>query len=114
MRTVLLLSLAALTALAGCASSYPDTVLPTAGGGAEPPEYRIEVPAGYDIRSVDYDAALVGVAAGADGTRTDVRGRGVVAVYAVHRATGREVVFVYDDVLRRAAPSAVIRVSRTR
>ena len=103
---------AALLALAGCSPGYASTLLPTATGGAEPPEYRVEVPAGYDVRSVDYDAALVGIATGPDGQNTDVRGRGVVTVYAVHRATGREVAFVYDDVQGRAAPSAVIRIAR--
>lgn len=110
LRYGLLLSLALLT---GCSKGYPDTLLPTADAGAPAPEYRIEVPDGYDVRSVDYDAALVGIASGNQyGTNTHVRGRGVVAIYAVERATGDEVVLVYDDIQTRPSPSAVIRLER--
>ena len=46
---------------------------------------------------MDYDAALVGIASG-ESTTTTVEGKGVVSVYAVERATGREVVLIYDDI----------------
>ena len=100
-----------LVALAGCSPGYGSTLLPTAEAGAPAPEYRIDVPDGYDVRSVDYDASLVGIASG-ERTSTRVAGRGVVAIYAVERATGQEVVLVYDDVQNRPAPSAVIRLDR--
>jgi hypothetical protein len=79
MRVFLPLLLAA--SLAGCSEGYGSTLLPTAEAGAPAPEYRVVVPAGYDVRSVDYDASLVGIASG-ENTSTSVRGRGVVAVYA--------------------------------
>ena len=107
------LSLLALVLLAGCSPGYGSTLLPTAEAGAPAPEYRIEVPDGYEIRSVDYDASLVGIASGnGNVTTTNVRGRGVVAIYATERATGQEVVLVYDDVQNRPTPSAVIRLDR--
>ena len=99
--------------LAGCASSgYGSTLLPTADAGEFPYQYRIEVPDGYEILSVDYDAALVGIASG-ENTSTKVSGRGVVTVYARERATGDEVVLVYDDLLARPTPTALIRVERS-
>ena len=106
------LVLLALT-LVGCSGGYRSTLLPTAEAGARPPEYRVQVPDGYDVRSVDYDAALVGIASG-ENTSTTVSGRGVVAVYAVERATGAEVVLVYDDVENRPTPTAVIHLDRAR
>ena len=96
--------------LAGCSEGYGSTLLETARGADPPLEYRIVVPDGYTVRSVDYDAALVGIDNGE--LNTVVRGRGVVAVYAVERATGREVVLVYDDVAARATPTAVIHLDR--
>ncbi len=99
--------------LAGCGGGYRTTLLPTAGAGELPYQYRIEVPDGYDVRSVDYDAALVGLASGdSSGTSTSVAGRGVVTVYAVETSTGHEVVLIYDDVLARSSPTAIVRVER--
>lgn len=111
MRRLLLAAFA--TALAGCSSGYRSTLLPTAEAGGPVPEYRVEVPEGYDVRSVDYDASLVGIASG-ENTSTEVRGRGVLAVYAVERATGAEVVLVYDDIQARSRPTAVIRLDAAR
>lgn len=109
MRFFLLVVVAAL--LAGCGSGYRSTLLPTAEAGARAAEYRVVVPDGYDVRSVDYDASLVGLASGDQyGTSTSVRGRGVLAVYAVERATGAEVVLVYDDIQARPTPTAVIHL----
>ena len=106
------IALVSLLALAGCApAGYGSTLLPTAQAGAPAPEYRVVVPDGYDVRSVDYDASLVGIASG-EATSTVVRGRGVISVYATERATGAEVVLVYDDVQNRPTPSAVIRLDR--
>lgn len=102
---------AVLLALAGCSEGYRNTLLPTAETGGRPPEYRIVVPPDYEVRSVDYDAALVGIASG-EGASTEVSGRGVVAVYAVHRPSGAEVVLIYDDVRARPTPSAVLWLDR--
>ena len=102
-----------LIVLSACAPGYQSTLLPTAEVGAPPPEYRIQIPDGYDVRSVDYDASLVGIASGNQySTSTDVRGRGVVAVYAVERATGDEVVLIYDDVAARPTHTAILRLER--
>jgi len=98
-------------ALAGCSEGFRNTLLPTAEDGGAPPEYRLIIPEGYDVRSVDYDAALVGIASG-ENTSTEVSGRGVVAVYAVERATGAEVVLVYDDIASRPTPTAILRLER--
>lgn len=106
-----LLAVAFVLTLAGCSEGYRNTLLPTAEPGDFPPEYRIVVPPEYEVRSVDYDAALVGIASG-DNTSTVVSGRGVVSVYAVHRPSGAEVVLVYDDVQARPTPSAVIWLDR--
>ena len=105
------LLLLSLVVLAGCSKGYADTLLPTAEADAPPPEYSVQIPDGYDVRSVDYDAALVGIASG-EYTSTRVAGRGVVTVCAVERATGDEVVLVYDDVQSRPTPTAVIRLDR--
>lgn len=102
---------AVLLTLAGCSDGYRNTLLPTAAPGARPPEYRVVVPPEYEVRSVDYDAALVGIASGED-TSTEVSGRGVVAVYAVHRSSGAEVVLIYDDVQARPTPSAILWLDR--
>ena len=85
---------------------------PTArAADALPPEYRIEIPDGYDVQSVDYDASYVGLTGGAEGTATTkVGGRGVVAVYALQRATGDRVVLVYDNIEQRPTPSAIIHL----
>ena len=100
-------------ALAGCGPGYRTTLLQTAEPGAPPPEYRVEIPEGYDVLAVDYDAALVGIASG-ENTSTSVEGKGVVTVHAVERATGDEVVLIYDDVPARRTPTAVIRLERAR
>lgn len=107
MRLALLVALA--LSIAGCGSSYRSTLLPTAEAGGPPPQYRVVVPEGYDVLSVDYDASLVGIASGED-TSTEVKGRGVLAIHAVERATGDEVVLVYDDIQGRPRPSAIIRL----
>ncbi|MEM1117214.1 MAG: hypothetical protein AAF845_01920 [Bacteroidota bacterium] len=109
MRPVVLSALALL--LVGCGPGYRSTLLPTAEAGAPLPEYGVVVPDGYEVLSVDYDAALVGIATGNQfSTRTSVRGLGVLAVYAVERETGQRVVLVYDDLEARPRPTAVIRL----
>ncbi len=97
--------------LAGCGPGYRTTLLTTAGPGAPPLEYHVEIPTGYDVLAVDYDAALVGIASG-ENTSTRVAGKGVVSVHAVERVTGAEVVLVYDDVPARRTPTAIIRLDR--
>ena len=106
--------LAVALALTGCGSSFGSTVLPTARAtGGVAPEYHIQIPDGYDVQSVDYDASYVGLAGGNSGTvTTEIAGRGVVAVYAVRTATGERVVLVYDDIEGRVTPSAVIHLDR--
>ena len=99
--------------LAGCGGGYRTTLLPTAQPRELAYQYRVEIPDGYEVRSVDYDAALVGLASGdSSGTSTSVAGRGVLAVYAVETATGDEVVLVYDDILARRTPTAIVRIER--
>jgi len=100
--------------LAGCGGGYQTTLLPTAEPNELAYQYRVEIPDGYEVRSVDYDAALVGLASGdSSGTSTSVSGRSVLSVYAVERETGDEVVFVYDDILARRTPTALILLERT-
>ena len=109
--------LVTLVLLTGCASAsgpyshLGNTLLATAEPGRVVPEYRLTVPDGYDIRSVDYDAAIVGVASG-ENTSTVIRGRGVATVYATERATGQEVILIYDDIQDRPFPTAILRLDR--
>ena len=105
-------ALVAAFVLAGCGGGFRTTLLETAEAGQPAPEYRVSIPDGYEVMSVDYDAALVGFASGdSSGTSTTLGGKGVLSVYAVERATQQRVVFVYDDVRGRATPTAVIRLS---
>ena len=99
--------------LAGCGGGYRTTLLPTAQPDELAYQYRVEIPGGYEVRSVDYDVALVGLASGdSSSTSTSVAGRGVLAVYAVEAATGDEVVLIYDDILARRTPTAIVRIER--
>lgn len=100
-----------LLVVTGCGGGYSSTLLPTAELGELPYQYRVTIPDGYDVRSVDYDASLVGIASG-ENTTTTVQGRGVVTVYAIEQATGAEVVLIYDDIRQRQTPSAITRLER--
>lgn len=105
-------ALAAAFALTGC-NSFGSTVLPTARATTGvAPEYHIQIPDGYDVQSVDYDASYVSLSSGVQNVASEVGGRGVVAVYAIQTATGGRVVLVYDNIEGRATPSAVIHLDR--
>ncbi|MGB3542262.1 MAG: hypothetical protein WBA11_04980 [Rubrivirga sp.] len=103
----LCLVLAALV-LSGCAT---DRALSRVAERSAPPSDRtFDLPAGYDVLDIEYATALV--ALDDDPDPWDVRERTTVQVFALHRATGAETLFVYDLALDGASPTAVVRFRR--
>ena len=105
----LCLALVFLTA-SGCAA---DRALGHVAERSAPPSDRtFDLPDGYDVVDVAYATALV--ALDDDPDPSDVRERTTVQVFARHRATGAETLFVYDLTRPGAAPAAVVRFRRVR
>ena len=105
--------------LTGCWSARAvNTLPPPASARAETVEHVLDLPEGLEVRWVDYDAALAGNVSGAinpdvpTAVTTSLYGRAFVKVFAVERATGEEVLLVYDNIAQRSAPARVIRFRR--
>ena len=95
-------------ALAGCA---PDLALRSVAERTAPPSERtFTLPETYEVLDVQYASSLV--ALDDDPDEGDVRERTTVQVFARHRETGEEVLFVYDLTLDGAAPMTVVRFRR--
>lgn len=93
-----LLLLAGVTLLSGCASS--NTLFPVAEPGAATRTYVLDLPDGFEVRSVDFEAST---------DSSGVRGRGFVKVLALDRRSGRQVLLLYENIAVRQEPVAVIR-----
>lgn len=111
MRTLSLLASASLifglTACHGTINTLPQALSP-----ASPVQYAdLELPAGLEIRSVDFTSSTFGEASsGAGGAVfSTVGGRAFVKVYAVERKTGEQYLLLYEDITRRARPIQIIR-----
>ena len=99
-----------LVALAACHRTV--NTLPAPVGPADPVHYAdIDVPAGLEIRSVDFSATTFSDAssgAGGDVWST-IGGRAFVKVYAVHRTSGEQYLLLYEDIAHRRQPIQIIR-----
>lgn len=97
-----------LVAASGCATERAvDRVVERT---ATPSERTFDLPDTYDIVDVGNTTALV--ALDEDPDPWDVRERTTVEVFARHRETGEEALFVYDLMRDGAAPSTVVRFRR--
>jgi hypothetical protein len=76
-------------------------------------EITLEIPDGFEVRSVDYDAAMYSDVSGTPGilggTSTTLGGRGFVKVLAVERSSGQQVLLLYENVSQRSQPVQIIR-----
>lgn len=97
-------------ALVACQTTV--NTLPSPIGPMDPVGYAdLEVPAGLEIRSVDFSAATFSDASGppGGGVSSTLGGRAFVKVYAVHRTSGEQYLLLYEDIARRPRPIQVIR-----
>ncbi|MEM7787472.1 MAG: hypothetical protein AAF594_07085 [Bacteroidota bacterium] len=91
--------------LAGC-TELSQMFRPPVPVPVEPMERTFDLPEGYDIVDLRYGSDLVARDSTAFGERTTVQ------VFAAHRETGEEVLFVYDLAADGARPATVIRFRR--
>lgn len=105
-----LVTVAALVVLAGCGGT--DHALSHVALREGPTVGRVfDLPEPYDVLDVRYASALV--ALDEDPDDWDIRERSTVQVFARHRATGEEVLFVYDLTRPASGPVTVVRFRRT-
>ena len=98
-----------LALFAGCRST--DRALsPVAPRTAAPTRATFDLPEAYEILDVTYSSSLVALDDEPD--EDDVRERASVQVFARHRESGDEALFVYDLTRPGAAPATVIRFRR--
>ena len=96
--------------LAGCASTV-NTLPPPSSPRAATDEYVLDLPEGLEIRSVDYDATVAGnVSGAAEVVSTSIYGRAFVKVFAVERATGEEVLLIYENLGERSTPVQIMAI----
>jgi hypothetical protein len=107
MRPLLVSALA--LALAGCGGA--ERALDRVSVRSAPPSERtFELPEPYEILDVRYGSALV--ALDEDPDPWDVHERTTVQVFARHRTTGEETLFVYDLTRSGTAPVTTVRFRR--
>lgn len=97
----------AVTACQGTLNTLPPAVSPV-----DPVQYAdLELPAGLDIRSVDFSASTFGDASSAPGgpVFSAVGGRAFVKVYAVERSSGEQYLLLYEDIAHRSRPIQIVR-----
>jgi hypothetical protein len=87
------------------------------GPDAPMAEYTVQVPEGYEVRSVGFGAGYDTSVSGGGypgGLSLPVSGsssqRPYLHVYAVEQATGQEVLLLYGDIRRRVEPVVIIRL----
>lgn len=107
--TVRLSALLLVLILAGCGETNL-ALRPVVGRDAPPRDYTFDIPEGYDLLDVRYATSLV--ALDDDPALTDVRESTTVQVYARHRETGEEALFVYDLTRELSVPTTVVRFRR--
>jgi hypothetical protein len=106
----LFLGVSLFVALLACQTTV--NTLPAPVAPTDPVGYAdLEVPAGLEIRSVDFSAATFSDASGppGGGVSSTFGGRAFVKVYAVHRTSGAQYLLLYEDIARRPRPIQVIR-----
>lgn len=94
--------------LVGC--SPVNTVPPPVSPEAAIQEFALEIPAGLEVRNVDFTASLYSDVSGtpnAVGSATG--GRAFLKVYAVDRKSGESVLLLYENIEKRKRPVQVIR-----
>lgn len=105
-------SAGALLVLGACSRTV-NTLPPLVRPDAQVREITLDLPAGLEIRSVDYNATMFSDVSGTSGefgiTSSSVGGRAFVKVYAVEQSTGQQVLLLYENVAQRAQPVQIIR-----
>lgn len=94
--------------LVGC--SPVNTVPPPVSPEAAVQEFELEIPAGLEVRNVDFTASLYSDVSGtptAVGSATG--GRAFLKVFAVDRKSGESVLLLYENIEKRKRPVQVIR-----
>ena len=100
----------ALVVLAGCGGT--DRALDYVAPRDRQTEDRtFDLPEAYDVLDVRYASALVALTEAPDSD--DIRERSTVQVFARHRETGEEALFVYDLTAPASGPATVVRFRRT-
>jgi hypothetical protein len=111
MRPVLPLLSATLT-FAACSSTI-NTLPPVTDARAPIQEITLQIPAGLEVKSVNYNATMYANVSGTSGnygvTSTDAGGRAFVQVVAVDRDSGEQVLLLYENITQRPAPFQIIR-----
>jgi hypothetical protein len=106
-------SLTVLAALVSAVACRPQVdTLPKPVSPTDPVQYYdLEVPPGLDIRAVDFSASTFSDASGPPGgsVSSTIGGRAFIKVYAVRRATGEQLLLLYEDIARRPRPIQIIR-----
>ena len=97
-----------IAATTGCTTpvnTVPAPVTPT----ASIQYYDLDIPADFEIKTVDFSATAFTDVSGTNGqTSSIVSGRAFVKVYAVQRRTGEQYLLLYEDIARRKRPIQVI------
>jgi len=71
----------------------------------------LEIPRDLEVRSASYSVTSLANVSGTNGsTSSDVQVRPLLTVYAVRRATGEQLLLIYDDLAQRKQPSRIVRL----
>lgn len=71
----------------------------------------LEIPRDLEVRSANYSVTGLPDVTGFNGTTfSNVQVRPILTVYAVRRATGEQLLLVYDDLAQRKQPSRIVRL----
>lgn len=71
----------------------------------------LEIPRDLEVRSASYSVTGLADVSGMNGTTSSaVELRQLLTVYAVNRATGEQLLLIYDDLAQRRQPSRIIRI----
>ena len=100
----------ALLALAAC--NIPVMTRPYPVSASAPVERSdLEIPPDLEVRSASYSMTGLPNVSGTNGsTYSDVQVRPLLTVYAVRRATGEQLLLIYDDLSQRKQPSRIVRL----
>ena len=94
----------------GCSSTI--NTLPPVGGSVTPiQEVLLDIPAGLEIRSIDYSATMYPDVSGTGSgpMSTTAGGRAFVQVVAMDRVSGEQVLLLYENIMERRQPIQIIR-----
>jgi hypothetical protein len=99
---------AALFLLIGChpLNTVPAPVSPEAAIQ----EFQLDIPAGLEVRNVDFIATVYSdVSGNQDFVGSTTGGRAFLKVYAIDRQSGESVLLLYENIAKRKRPVQVIR-----